>query len=60
MSFLENQLPNRFDVRITQPILEPYHAFRVFTKILAFPIYDQLPNLIDLLIIFLSIIDFSL
>jgi hypothetical protein len=38
MSFLENQFPNRFDVRNTQPIFEPYHTFHVFPEILAFPI----------------------
>jgi hypothetical protein len=38
MSLLENQLPNRFEVRNTQPIFELYHAFRVFPEILAFPI----------------------
>jgi hypothetical protein len=38
MSFLENQLPNRFDVRNTQPIFEPYHTFHVFSEILDFPI----------------------
>jgi hypothetical protein len=31
---LENQLPNRFDVRNTQPIFESYYAFRVFIEIL--------------------------
>jgi hypothetical protein len=35
MSFLENQFPDRFDVGNTQSILEPYHSFCVFTKILA-------------------------
>jgi hypothetical protein len=38
MSFLENQLPNRFDVRNTQPIFEPYYAFYVFPEVLAFAI----------------------
>jgi hypothetical protein len=60
MSFLKNQFPNRFDVGNTQPIFEPYHAFCVFTEIFAFPIYDQLPDLVELLIIFLTIFDFSL
>jgi hypothetical protein len=60
MSLLENQLPNRFDVGNAQPIFEPYHAFCVFTEIFAFPIYDQLLNLVDLLIIFLPILDLSL
>jgi hypothetical protein len=60
MSLLKNQLPNRFDVRNTQSIFKPYNAFHVFIEIFALPIYDQLPNLIDLLIIFLPILDFSL
>jgi hypothetical protein len=55
MSFLENQFPNRLDVRNTQPIFKQHHAFCVFTETLAFPIYDQLSNLIDLLIIFLAL-----
>jgi hypothetical protein len=38
MSFLENQLPNRFGVRNTQPIFKPYYAFRVFLEVIAFPI----------------------
>jgi hypothetical protein len=38
MSFLENQVLNRFDVRNTQPIFKPYYAFRVFSEIIAFPI----------------------
>jgi hypothetical protein len=33
MSFLENQLPDRFDVGNAQPILGPYHSFCVFTEI---------------------------
>jgi hypothetical protein len=57
MSFLENQFPDRFDVGNTQSILEPYHSFCVFTKILAFSIYDQLSDLIDLLIILLALPD---
>jgi hypothetical protein len=60
MSFLENQFSDRFDVGNAQSIFEPYHAFRVFTEILAFPIYDQLSNLIDLLIIFLTLPDILL
>jgi hypothetical protein len=55
VSLLKNQLPNLFDVRNTQPILEPYYAFRVFPEIFAFPIYDQLSNIINLLIIFLAL-----
>jgi hypothetical protein len=57
MSFLENQFPNRGDVGNAQPILEPYHSFYIFMEILAFPIYDQLPNLVDLLIILLTFSD---
>jgi hypothetical protein len=60
MSFLKNQLPNRFDIGNAQPIFKPYHAFCVFPEIFAFPIYDQLPNFINLLIVFLTIFDFSL
>jgi hypothetical protein len=60
MSFLENQLPNRFDIRNTQPIFKPYHAFCVFMEIFAFPVYDLLSNLVDPLIIFLPILDLSL
>jgi hypothetical protein len=56
MGFLENQFPDRFDVRNTQSILEPYHSY-IFMEILAFPIYDQLPDLIDLLIILLTLPD---
>jgi hypothetical protein len=37
MSFFENHLPNRFDVRHTQLIFEPYYAFRVFSEVFAFP-----------------------
>jgi hypothetical protein len=55
MIFLENQSSDRFDVGDTQSILEPYHSFCVFTEILAFSIYDQLPDLVDLLIIFLTL-----
>jgi hypothetical protein len=57
MSFLENQFPDLFDVGNTQSILEPYHSFCVFTEILAFSIYDQLPDLVDLLIILLALPD---
>jgi hypothetical protein len=60
MSFLENQLPDQFDVGNTQPNLKPHHSFCVFTKIWAFPIYDQLPILVDLLIIFLALPDILL
>jgi hypothetical protein len=38
MIFLEDQLPNRFDVVNTQPIFEPYYAFCVFPEIFSFPI----------------------
>jgi hypothetical protein len=44
---------------VLDTILKPYNAFHVFTKIFAFPIYDQLPTLVDFLIIFLAILDFS-
>jgi hypothetical protein len=54
MSFLENQFSDRFDVGNAQSILEPYHSFYVFTEVFAFSIYDQLSNLIDLLIVFLT------
>jgi hypothetical protein len=57
MSFLENQFSDRFDVGNTQSILEPYHSFCIFMEILAFSIYDQLSDLIDLLIIFLTLSD---
>jgi hypothetical protein len=60
MSFLKNQFLDRFDVGNAPLILKPHHAFCVFTEIFTFPIYDQLPNLVDLLIIFLTIFDFSL
>jgi hypothetical protein len=43
MSFLENQLPNRFDVRNTHPIFEPYYTFCVFTEI--FVIGTGVPDL---------------
>jgi hypothetical protein len=54
MGFFENQFPDRFDVGNTQSILEPYHSFCIFTEILAFLIYDQLPDLVDFLIILLT------
>jgi hypothetical protein len=57
MIFLENQFPDRFDIGNTQSVLEPYHSFCIFTEILAFPIYDQLPDLVDLLIILLTFPD---
>jgi hypothetical protein len=57
MSFLENQFPDRFDVGNTKSILEPYQCFCIFMEILVFPIYDQLPNLVDLLIILLTFPD---
>jgi hypothetical protein len=57
MSFLKNQLPDQFDMGNTQPILEPYHSFSIFVEIWTFPIYDQLSNLIDLLIVFLTFPD---
>jgi hypothetical protein len=57
MGFLENQFPDRFDVRNTQSVLEPYHSFCILTKILAFSIYDQLSDLVDLPIILLTFPD---
>jgi hypothetical protein len=60
MRFLENQFPDQFDVGNTQSILEPYHSFCVFTEVLAFSIYDQLSNLVDLLIVFLTFPDILL
>jgi hypothetical protein len=57
MSFLENQFPDRFDIGNTQSVLEPYHSFCIFMEILAFPIYDQLSDLVDLLIILLTFSD---
>jgi hypothetical protein len=57
MSFPENQFLDRFDVGNTQSILEAYHYFCIFMEILAFSIYDQLPDLVDLLIIFLTLPD---
>ena len=41
MNFLENQFLDRFDVGNAQPIFKPHHTFYVFTKIWAFPFYDQ-------------------
>jgi hypothetical protein len=55
MSFLENQFPDRFDVGNAQPILEPYYSLCIFTEIGTFPIYDQLPDLVDLLILSLAL-----
>jgi hypothetical protein len=60
MSFLENQFPDRFYVGNTQSIFSPYHSFCIFTEILAFSIYDQLLDLIDLLIILLALLDILL
>jgi hypothetical protein len=57
MSFLENQFSDRFDIGNTQSILEPYHSFCIFMEILAFSIYDQLSDLVDLLIILLTFPD---
>jgi hypothetical protein len=59
MSFLENQLPDRFDVGNAYSILEPYHSY-VFTEVFAFAISDQLSNLVDLLIAFLTLPDILL
>jgi hypothetical protein len=60
MSFLKNQFPDRFDVGNTQSIFEPYHSLCIFTEILAFSIYDQLPDLVDLLITLLTFPDILL
>jgi hypothetical protein len=38
-------------------ILKPHHSFYVFTEIWAFPIYDKLSDLVDLLIVFLALPD---
>jgi hypothetical protein len=57
MSFLENQFLDRFDIGNTQSVLEPYYSFCIFTEILAFPIYDHLPDLIDLLVILVTFPD---
>jgi hypothetical protein len=35
MSFLEDQLPNMFDVGDTQSVLEPYYSLFVLSKVLA-------------------------
>ena len=56
----ENQFPDRFDVENTQSVIEPYHSFCIFTEILAFSIYDQLPDLVDFLIILLTFPDILL
>jgi D-mannonate dehydratase len=56
MSFLENQFSNRGDVGNAQSIFQPYHSC-IFTEILAFSIYDQLPDLVDFLIILLTLPD---
>jgi hypothetical protein len=55
MSFLENQFPDQFDVGNAQSILEPYHSSYIFTEVFAFFIYDQLSNLVDLLIVFFTL-----
>jgi hypothetical protein len=55
MSFLENQFPDRFDVGNAWPILEPYHSFCIFTEIWTFSIFDQLLDLVDLLVVFLTL-----
>jgi hypothetical protein len=57
MSFLENQFLDRFEVGKAQPILEPYHSFCIFTEIWTFSIYDQLPDLVDLLVVLLTFPD---
>jgi hypothetical protein len=57
MSFLENQFLDWFDIGNTYSLLEPYHPFCIFAEILAFSIYDQLPDLVDLLIILLTFPD---
>jgi hypothetical protein len=57
MGFLENQFPDRFDVGNTQYVLELYYSFCILTEILAFSIFDQLPDLVDFLIILLTIPD---
>jgi hypothetical protein len=35
MSFLEDQLPNRFDVGNTQSVFEPYYSFFILSKVFA-------------------------
>jgi hypothetical protein len=57
MSLFENQFLDGFDVGDTQSILEPYHSLCILTEILAFLIYDQLPDLVDLFIILLTFPD---
>jgi hypothetical protein len=57
MSFLENQFLNRGDVGNAQSIFEPYHSFCILMEILAFSIFDQLPDLVDFLIILLTLPD---
>jgi hypothetical protein len=53
-------LPDRFDVGNAYSILEPYHSFYVFTEVFAFAISNQLSNLVDLLIAFLTLPDILL
>jgi hypothetical protein len=55
VSFFKNQFLDRCDVGNAQPIFKTHHAFCVLTEIFAFPIYDQLPNLVAFLIIFLAL-----
>jgi hypothetical protein len=57
MSFLENHFLNQGDVGNAQSIFEPYHSFCIFTEIWTFPIDDQLADLIDFLIILLTLSD---
>jgi hypothetical protein len=57
MGFLENQFPDRFDIGNTQSVLEPYHSFCILMEILVFSIYDQLSDLVNLLIILLTFPD---
>jgi hypothetical protein len=54
MGFFENQFPDQFDVGNTQSVLEPYYSFFILSKILAFSIFDQLPDLVDFFIILLT------
>jgi hypothetical protein len=37
MSYLEDQLLNRLDIGNTQTVFEPYHTFRIFSKVFASP-----------------------
>jgi hypothetical protein len=60
MSFLEDQFPNRLDIRNKQTILEPCHTFCIFPKIFASAFKNQLPDFTDLLIILLCLFDFPL